>query len=897
MKKILIALMCVIMVVCFMPTVAMADTGSEPAAKIGEAKYGTLQEAVNAATDGQIVIMMKDVTEDVVVAAAAEKTVTIDLNGKKLTNVSDHTIINRGTLTIVDNSEEKTGTVDNIRHQKAAVRNEGTLSISGGIFTRSAETPYKNNGDTAVPSGGTANSWYTIENIDIITDISGGTFRTGDGSADTLGNNSSLIRNGDGTTVGTITKISGGEFISAANVIKNEPESRIQSISGGTFTMDNSVNLFWGGNNILQNAGTIGTITGGLFEAKGSGQDLKDGAKYTRKGIFSSGTISEIGGAFRLNMEGDNNVGIRIVENGDIKISDGSFDVNTTIESGAPSVMVSKAGVDSAKLSISGGTFSRDVRDYIVAGTQMVTDSDGKFVLAPADSAVAKIGNVGYTNLQAAVEAADDGQTITLLKDVTVTTTVKITKNLTLDLGRYNVTGDGCRVLNVIKGKLELTGTGTVTAVKKAESGSLDPDSSVIRVGDNAAVGEGASKASAELIIGKDVIIAAPDTYGVTVFGSGTEETVTVYGTINATGTRAAISGNGSSGYGGTTINIEDGAKVTATQDAAIYHPQAGTLNINGGKISGTSGIEAKSGTINVTGTPTIEATGDKEHVPNRNGTSTSGYAIAVVDNSVYVGSTKADIKGGTFKGEIATLNDNQEVVEDEKKGTIVISGGSFDTKVDASYLASGFVQNADGTVKVQAPTGGGGGGGAPAAQKPTVEAAEGTKVTLSTDGTTATITVEEGYEITDVTVNGVSKGAVTTVSGLKTGDKLVVTAAKKETSLTEEEQKKAEAIRGFKLIAKSKLTKTKSGKKAIRITWNTSEYKFDGVEVWRSTKRNSGYGNKPMWTIKAKNTKYYYNTAIKKGKTYYYKLRGYVEINGQKYYTPFSSKAYRTVR
>ena len=61
--------------------------------------------------------------------------------------------------------------------------------------------------------------------------------------------------------------------------------------------------------------------------------------------------------------------------------------------------------------------------------------------------------------------------------------------------------------------------------------------------------------------------------------------------------------------------------------------------------------------------------------------------------------------------------------------------------------------------------------------------------------------------------------------------------------------------------------------------------------------KRNSGYGKKPMWTIKAKNTKYYYNTAIKKGKRYYYKLRGYVEINGTKYYTPFSNKVYRTVK
>ena len=65
--------------------------------------------------------------------------------------------------------------------------------------------------------------------------------------------------------------------------------------------------------------------------------------------------------------------------------------------------------------------------------------------------------------------------------------------------------------------------------------------------------------------------------------------------------------------------------------------------------------------------------------------------------------------------------------------------------------------------------------------QKPTIETDANATVTLNSTGTTATITVADGYELADVIVNGVSKGAVTTLTGLKTGDKVVVTTKKTE--------------------------------------------------------------------------------------------------------------------
>ena len=85
-----------------------------------------------------------------------------------------------------------------------------------------------------------------------------------------------------------------------------------------------------------------------------------------------------------------------------------------------------------------------------------------------------------------------------------------------------------------------------------------------------------------------------------------------------------------------------------------------------------------------------------------------------------------------------------------------------------------------------------------------------------------------------------------------------------------------------------------KNGKKAIKITWygqNGNEVKYDGVEIYRSTKRNTGYGKKPIYVSKSG---VYYNTSIKLGTKYYYRVRGFREIDGQKYYTNWSLKAFR---
>ena len=102
-------------------------------------------------------------------------------------------------------------------------------------------------------------------------------------------------------------------------------------------------------------------------------------------------------------------------------------------------------------------------------------------------------------------------------------------------------------------------------------------------------------------------------------------------------------------------------------------------------------------------------------------------------------------------------------------------------------------------------------------------------------------------------------------------------------------------AVKELKLKLTSKLVKSKKGKKQISLRWkNTSTMQLDGVQIYRSTKRDSGYRKKVMLTSKSSK---YTDTAVKQGKKYYYKARGYVTIDGERVYTAASTKAYRTVK
>ena len=94
------------------------------------------------------------------------------------------------------------------------------------------------------------------------------------------------------------------------------------------------------------------------------------------------------------------------------------------------------------------------------------------------------------------------------------------------------------------------------------------------------------------------------------------------------------------------------------------------------------------------------------------------------------------------------------------------------------------------------------------------------------------------------------------------------------------------------------KITASSTVKKgSITVKWKVegNAAAADGYQIYRSVKKNSGFGTKPIFTT-AKQT--YKNTkGLKKGTRYYYKVRAYKVVDGKKIYSDWSNKAYRVAK
>ena len=181
---------------------AKAADETSAVAQVGTITYGTLNGAIGAAAERDIVTLLKDTTEDVVV----DKNITLDLGGKTLTGT------NSGKATL-------------------SIQNGATTTVKNGSIVGST-------------------SYYTIE----ITKGSNAT-ATFESLTATAGNtDSSMIDNW-----GTLT-ITSGTYTGGLNVVKSEEGSTLV-INGGKFTLNYSTSGYTG---VILTYGDT-TITGGEF--------------------------------------------------------------------------------------------------------------------------------------------------------------------------------------------------------------------------------------------------------------------------------------------------------------------------------------------------------------------------------------------------------------------------------------------------------------------------------------------------------------------------------------------------------------------------------------------------------------------------------------------------------
>lgn len=158
MKKVLATILALVMALALC-SVSWADEAK--AAKVGDAEYDTLQEAVNAATAGQTIVLLKDV--DASSGVTVGKKIVLDMNGKKLYNTVDIwdtswsliSVRANGDLTITGNGtfaakENDCYAVD--------VQAGGKVTIQNGTFVGNIHAVYVHTG-TAIINGGT----YTVQ--------------------------------------------------------------------------------------------------------------------------------------------------------------------------------------------------------------------------------------------------------------------------------------------------------------------------------------------------------------------------------------------------------------------------------------------------------------------------------------------------------------------------------------------------------------------------------------------------------------------------------------------------------------------------------------------------------------------------------------------------------------
>lgn len=293
---------------------------------------------------------------------------------------------------------------------------------------------------------------------------------------------------------------------------------------------------------------------------------------------------------------------------------------------------------------------------------------------------MAKINDDLYTSLKAAISAASDGQTVTLLKNTTESVVIPANRNVTFDLNGNKLTAPTDKRYDAI------VNYGTLTINDSKKTGEIISNK-------NSGIGIGANSNTTIFyanITGQEGAIGGyKDTVGATLtikdgIFNGIDNAVVIFNGTNRTGDANTITINGGT-FNGT---IQSSGYVAC----GIYAPWQDNITVNGGtfNITNGAGIVARAGNVTVT---------DGEFNTTGNTTGRVGDSRVVVPCSALVfdsganypaltDSSKLTINGGKFKSD---ANNIAVVIPDagDTNTRVEVTKGYF-TSDPTAYLATG---------------------------------------------------------------------------------------------------------------------------------------------------------------------------------------------------------------
>ena len=539
--------------------------------------------------------------------------------------------ITGGTFTAKDaNAAIKAYTWDSSTKQESAFDNSAkTVAVSGGTFS------------SAVASDLCAEGYAPVANAD-------GTYSVGAPVAQIGGTVfTSLQAAIDAAQAGDTVQLIADAVVDATVVVQDKGAITLD-LNGKTISNTKEI---W--NEAVYNWSLISvrgnsdlTITGnGAVDALANDSyaiDLYDAAsKCTIESGAFTGNISAV-----------------YVYDGSLTINGGTFDIKQLSGQGDHRFTIncydSNYKNGTAQVSINGGTFNGfDPANNLAEGTGTAFTAPGYTSVANADgtygvvAGVAQIGTKAYASLADAVAAAQDGEIVTLLKDVTED--VAISKSITLDLGGKTLT-------NTNAGKATISVRGGTVTVKNGN------------------------------------VVGGTSYYNI-------EVTKDSNANLTLVDVTATAGNNGSSmidNWG--TLTIESGSYSGGLN--VVKSEEDSTLIINGGKFELSYATDGYTGVVFAYGNTTI--TGG-EFVQSLTTTGRWNHPQVIATGVVEGHTAITRVTGGHFVNKMS----GEGIFRGVGKGTsdnFEVSGGTFNKSISEGFCADGFIptKNADGTYGVK---------------------------------------------------------------------------------------------------------------------------------------------------------------------------------------------------